>query len=883
MADNIELNSGAGGSTLATDEIGGVQHQRVKIGFGADGFFQDVSEANPFPVTPGVSVSPDNTSTTPLAGGATFTGTGEQNNSPDVMVSLQTDQAGTLNFQFSPDGTNWSTFPVDGFSVEAGVHEFHTAVKGPRYFRVVFTNDAGTAQTYLRLYTYFGTFAGKTNAPLGQDINNDSDAIIVKAVSAGAQPDGDFVNAKADGTLFNTTATLLANAQYVSSWYDTDGWRNMEVIIVADQPSTTDGVVLEFTDDVQGARTVRVTKEFTFAAEDVARGFFLLKVGTLLDGVRIRYRNGATNQGSFFLQADLRTTATQPTTLNIEHPLTSADTGGVSRAIATGRKPDGSYVNTPQPGFVFSSTANVASGATYSTGLLDISGYQQIQFHVLSSHDGTIDLFYYSDEAGTDLVRTLSLPYTATDGFQLFGSPVFGDWAKYEFTNDAGVTTTDFLYQGKLLNGSLSAQVLSIDAPLTPNMTANLTRTVLVGQDAAGIFRNAPTDAEGIMKVNIHEPITAFGDLRVAPLTPQVQLMFPYNINGALTKTTVANGGSVTAVDSMAQAQTSANAAGSAVLASRDPLKYRSGCGAMARFSARYTAGVANSRQIVGMGDAEDGVFFGYNGATFGILHRVNGVDNWIPQTSWNMDKMDGSGVKTNPSQMLYDPTLLNVFQIQFQWLGAGQMEFSMEEQTTGLFVPVHRIRFANTSTTPALYNPIIPLHIEATNTGNTTNLVTRSASMSAFSEGIEVVTGPSNVVTGSATHSGEGKLFHIRNKSTYISKPNRISMILKSLSTGNDTNKLSTFKIYINATLSGTASWSDVDGNDSVAEKDTAQDYVSGGKLVFAGTVGKDAGQAFLLNNPRVTLRPGEIMTVTSVNETEGLTSATLGWQEDV
>lgn len=48
MADNLTLP--AFGETLAADDIGGVKHQRMKIGFGADGSFTDASSANPVPV-----------------------------------------------------------------------------------------------------------------------------------------------------------------------------------------------------------------------------------------------------------------------------------------------------------------------------------------------------------------------------------------------------------------------------------------------------------------------------------------------------------------------------------------------------------------------------------------------------------------------------------------------------------------------------------------------------------------------------------------------------------------------------------------------------------------------------------------------------------------
>jgi hypothetical protein len=132
-----------------------------------------------------------NSTTTPLGIGATFTGTGEQNNFPDVQVSCKTDQAGTLYFDFSNDNSNWDTFPSSGFAVAAGIHEFHNAVKGSRYFRVRFSNTSGVGQTYLRLYTDYGKFR-PLNAPLVNTLASDSDATVVKAVLAGQQDSGDF-------------------------------------------------------------------------------------------------------------------------------------------------------------------------------------------------------------------------------------------------------------------------------------------------------------------------------------------------------------------------------------------------------------------------------------------------------------------------------------------------------------------------------------------------------------------------------------------------------------------------------------------------------------------------------------------------------------------
>ena len=50
MADNTTLNPGSGGDTYASDDIGGVKWQRVKLGVGADGAATDASNAAPVPV-----------------------------------------------------------------------------------------------------------------------------------------------------------------------------------------------------------------------------------------------------------------------------------------------------------------------------------------------------------------------------------------------------------------------------------------------------------------------------------------------------------------------------------------------------------------------------------------------------------------------------------------------------------------------------------------------------------------------------------------------------------------------------------------------------------------------------------------------------------------
>jgi len=50
MADNVELDSGSGGATIAADDISSVWHQRVKVSIGADGSAADMAATNPLPI-----------------------------------------------------------------------------------------------------------------------------------------------------------------------------------------------------------------------------------------------------------------------------------------------------------------------------------------------------------------------------------------------------------------------------------------------------------------------------------------------------------------------------------------------------------------------------------------------------------------------------------------------------------------------------------------------------------------------------------------------------------------------------------------------------------------------------------------------------------------
>ena len=289
-----------------------------------------------------------NSTTTPLSSGATFTGTWEQNNLPEVMVSCTTDNSGTLYFDFSVDGTNVSTFPVSGFAVSSGIHEFHVAVKGPRYFRARLVNDTG-AQSYLRLSTYYGTDFTRPNAPTNQSVSRHTDATLVRVY---ADPQDEIVLDQRTGVFHYTKFAYLPDI-------DTgDG----ETFITANPTKTAAPEILT------------TAETFSIAYDDVNDG----SAGT-----------GATQLFIDYIDADgVDQTATH--TLGSSSPDTTAFSGlGINRCAVSASSTN----DTNEAAITFTSST---TGGVHAYLPADQGVTQQAVFHVPSNAKGVAKLLFFN-------------------------------------------------------------------------------------------------------------------------------------------------------------------------------------------------------------------------------------------------------------------------------------------------------------------------------------------------------------------------------------------------------------------------------------------------------------------------------------------------------
>lgn len=121
-----------------------------------------------------------------------------------------------------------------------------------------------------------------------------------------------------------------------------------------------------------------------------------------------------------------------------------------------------------------------------------------------------------------------------------------------------------------------------------------------------------------------NDGLGAFGDHVGVELNPVVNLSAVYGLLDNTERFT-ATGGSITTSEGDFVLKTGTSVGGYGVLWSKRPLVYIPGVGAECRVTGRFTSPVANSLQAVGMFSAINGMFFGYNGTEFGVMHRHHG------------------------------------------------------------------------------------------------------------------------------------------------------------------------------------------------------------------------------------------------------------------
>lgn len=425
--------------------------------------------------------------------------------------------------------------------------------------------------------------------------------------------------------------------------------------------------------------------------------------------------------------------------------------------------------------------------------------------------------------------------------------------------------------------------------------TGILTRTNIWGNTGtpASVLTQDPVGSmTGGLVVRTIEQLNGLGlnsERIVSERTPIASLTFHYGVsNTEKIATTLVNGGTVTGANSMAVISSGTNAAGSAQLESNNAARYVSGTGLVASFSALYSPGVANAQQEAGIGTMTDFFGFGYVGTAFGIIWRNNSVQTFIPQSTWNYDKFDGTG----PTTMVLNPAMGNVYKIQFLWHGFGAVIFWIYDGVH--YQRCHTFRYANQNTIPHTANPDLPLHVRVWNTGATTSQTISTGSMAIYCEGYDPTGAWPSISVAGGTHNTktvgttpETEILTIQNMPTNVyggTNLNKVRVKLSQLSIqygATAGTQTALFRIVKNTTLGGTPLYTPFDVNTSVVAVDTAGTTLTGGRERFSYQLYGGTSQVADLSELGLWLNPGDTYTISVITTRSDVCFASVSWDE--
>jgi len=302
-----------------------------------------------------------------------------------------------------------------------------------------------------------------------------------------------------------------------------------------------------------------------------------------------------------------------------------------------------------------------------------------------------------------------------------------------------------------------------------------------------------------------------------------------------------------------------------------------------------------NLRQRVGYFGANNGIFLERSGNTISFVERSNVtgavVDTPAVQSSWNYDKLDGTG----PSQLTLDLTKAQIFWSDIEWLGVGSVRCGFV--INGQLIHCHSFHHANFRDATYITTASLPLRYEIKNVGAVSGGSTlKQICSSVVTEGGYELRGdqqaigtpvqtPKNLTTAGTYYP----IVSLQLKSTNLDA----IVILTALSIlGINSNPCSVaWRVIRGGTLTS-PSWTPGSADGSV-EYDTSATGVSGGTILAQGYIGitnqasqtidvlKEALFKFQLQRNGLTSTPEPITIAMSASVNSVSALASMDWEE--
>lgn len=269
---------------------------------------------------------------------------------------------------------------------------------------------------------------------------------------------------------------------------------------------------------------------------------------------------------------------------------------------------------------------------------------------------------------------------------------------------------------------------------------------------------------------------------------------------------------------------------------------------------------------------------FSSSTATGTIAQNTVGVtktSTHVPQSTWNQNTFSS-----------LDPSKGNVYQIQYQYLGFGDIQFSIEDPDTGRFEICHIIKYANANTTPSLGNPSLRVGLYCVSLGSTTDLVVRSGSVAAFVQGRTEKTRNPRAFANNQTLSttNETNVLTIRNRRTYNGYFNQVEIEPLGMSLANETNKNVIVRVRASGDFGVEKNFTNV-GTNLISDVDTTAGIISSGSILANFVVAPGAQADKDLTSFAVRIPPSLSIAITAerTGGASGDVTASLTWYEDL
>lgn len=245
----------------------------------------------------------------------------------------------------------------------------------------------------------------------------------------------------------------------------------------------------------------------------------------------------------------------------------------------------------------------------------------------------------------------------------------------------------------------------------------------------------------------------------------------------------------------------------------------------------------------MGLFDDDNGLFLECNADTINLVRRTStggSVSNdTIPQSSWNLDEMDGTG----PSRITLDFTKTQILVIDFEWLGVGRVRFGFN--VGGITYYVHQLSATNNLTTVYMSTPNLPVRYQIINDGSGVASTINCICSAVISEGgreevatnLYVSTG-TTAITG--TKNQNNAILGIKLKSAY--KGCTIDIIDASILMAS--SDIYEWTIVLNPTVAGTFTYSDMTNSALQRAIGNGTTNIASGGTVLAGGFGSSKSE---------------------------------------